>query len=131
MVYISVPIIITKHHDGKFTVHVQHYKNTRYAHYWNRTNWLKMTMSYCLICTGPSDRFLAFSALPLELFKLEIIIDYKHIENPPSLPLTIFSSIIEYGLKFHIPCIFIMLYMYSKFTVMMFCYYKWYWNINH
>ena len=26
MVYISVPIIITKHHDGKFTVHVQHYK---------------------------------------------------------------------------------------------------------
>jgi hypothetical protein len=31
MVYISVPIIITKHHDGKFTVHVQHYKNTRYG----------------------------------------------------------------------------------------------------
>ena len=27
MVYISVSIIITKHHDGKFTVHVQHYKN--------------------------------------------------------------------------------------------------------
>jgi len=29
MVYISVPIIIiTKHHEGKFTVHVQHYKYT-------------------------------------------------------------------------------------------------------
>ena len=29
MVYISVSIIITKH-DVKFTVHVQHYKNTKW-----------------------------------------------------------------------------------------------------
>jgi hypothetical protein len=44
---------------------------------------------------------------------LMIIIDYKFIENPPSLPLTIFSSIKKYGLKFPILCILIMLYMYS------------------
>jgi hypothetical protein len=73
---------------------------------------------------GTVRQVLAFSVLPLELFKLEIIIDYKFIENPPSLPLTILSSIKKYGLKFPRLCIFIMLYMYSKFAIMMFCYYN-------
>jgi hypothetical protein len=40
---------------------------------------------------GTVRQVLAFSALPLELFKLEIIIDYKFIENQPSLPLTIYQ----------------------------------------